>query len=218
MSERLLRSLREAVLTLVAMLGTLACTQWLEPGAASGALGVVLSLSLARSHLAGERRGAWEALLALPLVSLASVGVGALLHVAPWTGATLFVAAMGASIWMRRFGPRALRLGSLIALPLVTILVVPRLPHGGSGALPPQVVAMLVALLALAWVLAAQALGRRLRWIGRRSSTPPRRSPTRPARCARRRPRAWRCRWPWRSPRRSSSATSRSRRTGAGSC
>ena len=164
-SERLLRSLREAALTLFAMLGTLACTQWLAPGAAAGALGVVLSLSLARSHLAGERRGAWEALLALPLVSLASVGVGALLHAVPWLGAAVFVAGMGLSIWMRRFGARALRAGSLIALPLVTILVVPHLPRRETGALPAWLVPVAVAFVALAWVLLAQALGRWLRWL-----------------------------------------------------
>ena len=164
-SERLLRSLREAALTLFAMLGTLACTQWLAPGAAAGVLGVVLSLSLARSHLAGERRGAWEALLALPLVSLASVGVGALLHAVPWLGAAVFVAGMGLSIWMRRFGARALRAGSLIALPLVTILVVPHLPRRETGALPAWLVPVAVAFVALAWVLLAQALGRWLRWL-----------------------------------------------------
>ena len=160
-----MRSLREAALTLLAMLGTLACTQWLEPGAASAVLGAVLALSLARSHLAGERRGASEALLALPLVALASVGVGALLRHAPWAGAAVFVAGMALSIWLRRFGARALRVGSLVALPLVTILVVPHLPRRDSGVLPPWLVPVAVALVALAWVMLAQALGRRLRWL-----------------------------------------------------
>jgi hypothetical protein len=165
MPERLLHSLREAALTLLAMLGTLACAQALAPGVASGVLGVVLSLSLARSHLAGERRGAWEALLALPLVALASVGVGHLLHVAPWLGALVFIVAMAASIWLRRFGPRALRAGSLIALPLVTILVAPPLPRSGTGGLPPLLVPVAVALAALVCVLLTQWLGRRLRWL-----------------------------------------------------
>jgi len=165
MSQRFLPSLREAALTLLAMLATLACSQALAPGVASGVLGVVLSLSLARSHLAGERRGAWEALLALPLVALASVGVGHLLHVAPWLGAMVFVAAMAASIWMRRFGARALRAGSLIALPLVTILVAPPLPPSGRGGLPALLVPVAVALAALACVLLAQWLGRALRWL-----------------------------------------------------
>jgi len=160
-----MRSLREAALTLLAMLGTLVCAQWIAPGAASAVLGAVLSLSLARSHLAGERRGAREALLALPLVALASVGVGALLRHAPWAGAAVFVAGMASSIWMRRFGAQALRIGSLIALPLVTILVVPHLPRRDSGVLTPLLVPVAVALVALAWVMLAQALGRRLRWL-----------------------------------------------------
>ena len=164
-SELLMRSLREAVLTLLAMLGTLACTQWLQPGAAAGVLGAVLSLSLARSHLGGDRRGAREAMFALPVVALASVGVGALLRQAPWAGAALFVAGMALSIWMRRFGARALRAGSLIALPLVTILVVPHLPRRDGGVLPPLLVPVALALVALAWVMLAQALGRRLRWL-----------------------------------------------------
>jgi hypothetical protein len=165
MSEPWLRALREAMLTLLAMLATLACAQAIEPGAASGVLGAVLALSLARSHLADARRGAREALIALPLVGLASVGVGVLLHAAPWAGAAVFVAGMAASIWMRRFGPRALRAGSLVALPLVTILVVPRLPHGDAGALPAWLVPVAVALAALACVLLARAIGRRLRWL-----------------------------------------------------
>ena len=160
-----MRSLREAALTLLAMLGTLACAQWMAPGAASGVLGAVLSLSLARSHLAGERGGAREALLALPLVALASVGVGALLRHAPWAGAALFVAGMALSIWLRRYGPRALRIGSLVALPLVTILVVPHLPRRDSGALPALLVPVALALVAMAWVMLAQALGRWLRWL-----------------------------------------------------
>ncbi|MFL6696182.1 MAG: FUSC family protein, partial [Vitreoscilla sp.] len=165
MSDRLLRSLREAALTLLAMLGTLACAQWIEAGAASAVLGAVLSLSLARSHLAGERRGAHEALLALPLVALASVGVGILLQLAPWVGAAVFTAGIASSIWLRRFGPRASRIGSLIALPLVTVLVVPHLPRRESGMLPPLLVPVAVALAALACVTLAQALGRGLHWL-----------------------------------------------------
>ena len=134
----------------------------IELGAAPAILGAVLSLSLARSHLAGERRGAREALLALPLVALASVGVGALLRHSLWAGAAVFVGSMALSIWMRRFGWRARRIGALLALPLVTILVVPGLPHHDSGVLPPLLSPVVVALVALAWVMVAQALGRRL--------------------------------------------------------
>ena len=163
--DRLLRSFREAALTLLAMLATLACAQWLEAGAESAVLAVVLSLSLARSHLAGGRRGRWEALLALPLVSLASVGVGALLRHVPWAGATVFVALMASSIWMRRFGPLALRAGSLIALPLVTLLVASPLPARDGGALARAIVPVAIAIAALAWVTLAEAFGRRIGWL-----------------------------------------------------
>lgn len=162
MSEILRRSLREAVLTLVAMLGTLACVQAFDGETATAVLGAVLSLSLTRSHLAGERRGSLEALLALPLVALASVGVGILLQRAPWAGAAVFVVGMALSIWMRRFGARALRAGALVALPLVTILVVPR---RDDGTLPPLLAPVAVALVAMTWVMLAQSLGRRLRWL-----------------------------------------------------
>jgi len=165
LARRLSQALPQAVLTLLAMLGTLACTQWLEPGAASAVLGVVLSLSMARSHLAGSPRGRLEALLALPVVSLASVGVGALLRDAPWAGATLFVGLMSLSIWMRRFGPLALRAGSLIALPLVTLLVVPRLPQQGGGAASRVLMPVGIAVTALVWVTVAEAFGRRLGWL-----------------------------------------------------
>jgi hypothetical protein len=165
MPERLLHSLREAVLTLFAMLGTLACTSMFEPGAAPAILGAVLSLSLARSHLFGARRDARGAMLALPLVALASVGVGELFRHALWAGAAVFVCSMALSIWMRRFGLRAQRIGSLVALPLVTILVVPGLPRHESGALPPLLAPVVIAVVALAWVIVAQALGRQLSWL-----------------------------------------------------
>ena len=161
----IVRSLREALLTFAALLATLACSQWLAPGAASAVLAGVLALSLARSHLAGERDGRLEALVALPLVSLASVGVGGLLRHAPWAGAALFVAAMSASIWMRRFGLMGRRVGSLFALPLVTLLVVPHLSREGGGAVARVLVPVGVAVAALAWVTAAEALGRRLGWM-----------------------------------------------------
>ena len=170
-TDILLRSWREAAVTLLALLGTLASTQWMYPGPESAVLGVVLSLSLARSHLGDQRRGRLEALLALPVVSLASVGVGFLLRHAPWAGATVFVAGMALSIWMRRFGPLALRTGSLIALPLVTILVVPHLSHDGAGALPTLVRPVAVALVALAWVELVQAGGRRIGWTAVQAGT-----------------------------------------------
>ena len=175
----ILRSLREAVLALAAMLATLACAQWLAPGPASAVLAVVLALSMARSHLAGGRRGRLEALVALPLVSLACVGVGALLRHVPWAGATLFVAAMAASIWMRRFGPLARRAGTLVALPFVTLLVVPHVPQGEDGAAARVLVPVAIALAALGWVVLAELAGRRLGWLAPAAPVPADEAPAR---------------------------------------
>ncbi len=58
-----------------------------------------------------------------------------LLHLA--YGAAVFTVLMVVPIWIRRFGPRATKAGTLITLPLVALLVVPRpaLPPEAQGAL-----------------------------------------------------------------------------------
>jgi hypothetical protein len=167
-SAHLLRALREATLTVLAMVVAAAASAWLDPGPASAVLGAVLALSLSRSHLAAGRRGWLETVAILPMLSLATLGIGALLHQAPWVGATVFVAVVAAASWMRRFGPIAQRLGRLIALPMATILVVPPLPHGprwGGSPAAALGLPMAVALLAMAGVLFAQQLGRLLGWL-----------------------------------------------------
>jgi len=160
----LLRALREAVVTVLAMAGAAAAAQWVQPGPAAAVLGAVLALSLVRSHLAAERRGWLEALVALPVVSLAAMGVGVLLHESPWLGAAVFTAVVASSSWIRRFGPLAQRLGRLVTLPFVTLLIVPPLPRqpGAPAALAAPVA---IALMALACVLVAQRVGRLLGWL-----------------------------------------------------
>lgn len=178
-SAILLASLREACVTLLAALATLACVLaiQLEPG--PGVLAVVLCLSLSRSQLDRDRRGRLEAVIALPAVALVAVGVGMLLHRAPWVGATVFVAGMFVSIWMRRFGPMARRAGSLIALPFVALLTTPYIPSTSPSAVPTALIPVIVALLALLWVSALHALARRVGFLppGREPDTavaPPR--------------------------------------------
>ncbi|MDO1530602.1 FUSC family protein [Fulvimonas sp. R45] len=159
------RALPEAVVALAAALLTLACAQWMAPGPGSAVLAVVLSLSLARSRLDRDRRGRLEAAVALPVVGLAATGVGLLLRDAPWLGAAAFTLGVSASVWLRQFGESARRASRLIALPFVTVLTVPHLSGVHRGPLPAILVPVLVALLALAWVSALDALGRRLRLL-----------------------------------------------------
>ncbi len=152
------RPFREAVVTLLATLATLACAWAIAPGSGSAVLAVVLCVSLSRSHLDRDRRGRIEAAIALPLVGMGAVAIGALLQQMPWVGAALFVAGMFVSIWLRRFGPMATRIGSLIGLPFVALLVTPYFPPARDGLLPHAVAPIVVGLLALAWVSAAHAL------------------------------------------------------------
>ncbi|MGA9342218.1 MAG: FUSC family protein [Rhodanobacteraceae bacterium] len=159
------RAFREAVVTMLAALATLACVIAIDPEPGPGILAVVLCLSLSRSHPERDRRGRIEAAIALPLVGLAAIGIGSLLLRMPWVGAAIFVAGMSASIWLRRFGLAARRAGSLIALPLVALLVTPYVP---TRQLPMWVaffMPVVIALLALAWVTAFQFAARRVQFL-----------------------------------------------------
>ena len=159
---RIARSLAAAVVTMLATLSTLACALAIAPEPGPAVLAVVLCLSFSRSHLDHDLRGRLEAAVALPLVGLVAVGVGALLRHMPWVGAAVFVAGMFMSIWLRRFGLMAKRAGSLIALPFVVILTTPYIPPRHASHLMAILAPIIVALLALVWVAAFQAAARHL--------------------------------------------------------
>ncbi|WP_201316001.1 FUSC family protein [Dyella sp. EPa41] len=161
-----LRAWIEAAATLLAALATLLCAWAISPGPGGAVLAVVLALSLSRSQLDRDRRGRLEAALVLPLVAFAALGVGWLLRYWPWIGAAFFVVGMFLSIWLRRFGPMAGRAGSLIALPFVTLLTMPHVHATSGGLLPPVLVPMVIALLALLWVDVFHRLTKRWRWQG----------------------------------------------------
>lgn len=179
--QRVRAAFREAVVAMGAALATLACTLALAPASGPAVLAVVLSLSLSRSRLADDRRHRLESAFVLPLVGLAAVGVGLLLRDAPWLGAMLFIAGMALPIWMRRFGPDARRLGSLLALPFVALLVA---PHGAAvraGPIPALLFPVVIALLASLWATVAHALAVRAGWLAVAAATPttPALAPTR---------------------------------------
>ena len=163
--SRLAHALLQAITTMLAAIATLLCVLAIssEPGA--GVLAVVLCLSLSRSQLDRDRRGRIEAFFVLPAVGLAAAGIGLLLHRFPIVGATVFTAGMFVSIWLRRFGPMARRAGSLIALPFVTLLTVPYIPHRHPGLVPPILLPILIALLALFWVNVVHLLAQAIGWL-----------------------------------------------------
>jgi hypothetical protein len=161
----LTRALVEAATALLAAIATLLCVLAISPESGSGVLAVVLCLSLSRSQLDRDRRGRIEAFFVLPAVGLAAAGIGMLLHRFPIVGAVVFTAGMFLSIWLRRFGPMARRVGSLIALPFVTLLTVPYVPARHPGLVPPILLPILIALLALFWVNVVHVLARALRLL-----------------------------------------------------
>jgi hypothetical protein len=174
----LLGALPEAIVTMLATIATLLCTLALDPEPAPAILAVVLSLALSRSQLDRSPRERLEAAGALPIVGVLTVGVGALLLRMPWLGAFVFTAGIAASLWLRRFGTAAGRIGSLIALPFVAILTTPHLPRGHADSLFAWLEPVAIGLLALFWVALSHLVARRMRWIEpapvERSAVPPR--------------------------------------------
>lgn len=185
-TDVIVRSLREAIVTMLAALATMFCALAIDPEPGPAILAIVLCLSLSRSQLDRNFRGRLEAAITLPAVSLAALGVAMLLLHAPWIGAAVFVAGISASIWLRRFGPLVRRAGSLIALPFVVILTTPYVPttHVSQGLA--LLLPIIVALLALFWVTAFHLIARRLRWLtpapvsNQVFTSPPRTSSLRP--------------------------------------
>lgn len=152
----------QACVTMLAAGATMACALAISPTPSAAVLAVVLCLSLSRSHLDRQRHGFAESALALPLVGLAAVGVGLLLHRFPWAGAILFAVALALAIWLRRFGSIAARVGSLVGLPFIALLMTPHVQSDAASRVPALAVPILVGLLALCWVSLMYAGARRL--------------------------------------------------------
>ncbi|HTV94243.1 MAG TPA: hypothetical protein VMG98_16190 [Verrucomicrobiae bacterium] len=88
-------------------------------------LAAALAVGLARRPEGLELRATAARLVALPLVALAAALVGLTLRTLPLFGALLFCMGVTLSIWLRNFGERGAAIGRTIALPFLTMLVVP---------------------------------------------------------------------------------------------
>lgn len=154
-----LRTGLAALVTTAAAAGACA-TVWLisslfGAGGASAVLATVVALSLGRREFAGRAEFARSALL-LPVIGVAAAGVGWLLTAEPVVGAVVFVAGMSVPVWLRRFGPRAARLGALIALPLTAMLVVPVAPAAEVPIWASTLLALISGVVAVLWVALAR--------------------------------------------------------------
>lgn len=164
MPARIRSSLAQAVVTMLAILATIAVCWAVAPEPGPAVLGAMLCLTLSRSQLERDWRGRLEAGIALPFIGLLSAGVGQLLLNVPIVGAIVYVLGMFASIWLRRFGAVPRRIGSLLALPFIALLVapnpVPSTVQGGFAVLVPALVAL--AAFAFVTVFQVAAIGIRM--------------------------------------------------------
>jgi len=101
-------------------------------------LAAALAVGLARRPENFDLRATLAKFASLPIVALGAALVGLTFRSLPVLGAILFCAGMALSIWLRNFDKGGAAIGRLIALPLLTMLVVPvhvDTGHPGLGAL-----------------------------------------------------------------------------------
>jgi uncharacterized membrane protein YgaE (UPF0421/DUF939 family) len=130
-------------------------------------LTTVLGLTLGRTQRHSDTRQRLIALATLPVVSVACNEVGRLFVQHPNLADALFTAAIGLSIWMRRFGGWATRLGTLIALPFITLFVapVPVLPGASPAVGRSMLWSAVAAVVAFCWVWATRATAERIGYV-----------------------------------------------------
>ena len=120
----------------------------------------VLGMTTSRVQRAVTTVERLPAFVVVPLVAMGASEVGRLMGTHPNIGDALFVFGVALSIWVRRFGARASRIGTLMVLPLIATLVL----QGQAAGFEPQLYTLwlgLVGLIACAWVFVLQeAAGR----------------------------------------------------------
>ena len=158
---------RQPLLTILSMSVAVVAVAVVDPQPGPLVLAGVLAMTLSRNKLVQTWRGRLEALVLLPVIGLATAGVGYLFVTLPVVGAIAFVAAMFLSIFLRRFGPVWTRVGSLIALPFITLLIA---PGAGVGTTPGGVA--LLSIVVLVIVVALRVLAEVARFLPRARQAP----------------------------------------------
>ena len=162
-----LREWRIPLLTALGMSAAVALVALVDPQPGPLVLAAALAMTLSRNRLVTTWRRRAEAVILLPVVGTATVGVAYLFLAIPAAGALAFVGALFLSIWLRKFGPLWSRVGSLIALPFITLLIAP-----GGGAGTAWWGAAVISLVALVVVVALRVLGEVTRFIPRVAPEP----------------------------------------------
>jgi uncharacterized membrane protein YgaE (UPF0421/DUF939 family) len=141
--------------TTAAMLASYFSVLWLEHIAGLRVDVVVLAVFLAVSlgHVHG-RADPLDRAIGLVLFPVAMVGAGEVGVLMAGdnvvAGSALFVVAVSATVWVRRFGPRFTQAGAVVTVPLLATLVLPAVPARTPGPWP-----ALVAVIVYVWVTVA---------------------------------------------------------------
>ncbi|MCP2342263.1 FUSC family protein [Actinomadura rupiterrae] len=156
-----MRHLRAAAVGLAATLGAYASALVVEHFAHlhvdTVIQAVVLALTAARAQRRMDGTDRLLGLAVLPLATLAASAVRYVMADHAYAGFALFVVAVPATVWVRRFGIRATRAGTLAVLPFVALLITQgpvMAPVTGRTALWSAV----IALIAGVWVAALQTV------------------------------------------------------------
>ena len=164
-----LRALRQAVAVLAATLASFGTALLIEHFARLTSsiviLAVALTVTIGRSGQRTAHRSPRALALTavvLPVVAVAASEIGTRIFQQPDLGDTLFVLAVSATIWVRRFGPVARQVAVFATFPLIAMLIVPApvVAVGGSAG-DGRWWAALVALIAFGYVTAARLVAER---------------------------------------------------------
>ncbi|MFC8514914.1 FUSC family protein [Streptomyces sp. NPDC057257] len=167
MPAKLIRNAYETALTMSAVLLCWAAALLLEGAARLHTdvlvLAVALTLTLSASQRTADTRRRLTALVVLPVTAGVSIFLGRLIASHYAIGAAVYTAGMAFAIWIRRYGPEATKAGTLLALPLVALLVVPgpALPAEAQSGLVTWFWSALVGAIACACVWLVQWTGDR---------------------------------------------------------
>lgn len=113
-------------------------------------LAVVLAVTIERTQRGADLVNRGIALVVLPIVTAGAYE----LMTGDIIGSAAFTVAVSATIWVRRFGPRATVAGTVATAPLLATLILSGVPVGRTPSLWPA----LVAVIAFAWVTVAHVL------------------------------------------------------------
>ncbi|MEU6849211.1 hypothetical protein ABZ901_04650, partial [Actinacidiphila alni] len=117
-------------------------------------IATVVAVMVSRTLHATSLAHRLSALLYVPAIGIVAAFTGRVLLSNAWLGATAFVAAVGGSRYLMRFGGKVRRFGRLALTPLISVLVVPVPPSAAKATGP--LWGGVAGLIAVACVIVAQ--------------------------------------------------------------